>query len=189
LRAGARQRRTDRDRRKIDVRKIAHRQLPVRDDPEDENADHDQGGHYRPLDEQRREIHRLLSRERISCDYNYSCNYNRYCNYNCYRLPQRRRGRGGNAEEISAGSCSQKDLFESRSGRRPIAMGAKFRHKKATERLSQTILFIAGNPRPSTDPSPSLCVLSASSLRPLCVLCVELLSLPLPVNRQPPPPA
>ena len=38
LRARAGQRRAHRDRREVDVRQIAHRQLPVRDDAEDENA-------------------------------------------------------------------------------------------------------------------------------------------------------
>ena len=49
----------DRDRREIDVRQIAHRQLPVGDDPEDQNPDHDQRRHDGAFDEERREVHRL----------------------------------------------------------------------------------------------------------------------------------
>ncbi len=86
------QRRADGDRREIDVRQVAHRQLPVRDDPEDQNADHDQRGHDRPFNEQRREIHRLLEKESQIND-NYNCNYNDNCNCNDNYLTQSRRGR------------------------------------------------------------------------------------------------
>ncbi len=57
LRARARQRGAHRHGRKVDVRQVAHRQLPVRDDSEDEDADHDERRHDGAFDEQRREIH------------------------------------------------------------------------------------------------------------------------------------
>ena len=57
----------------VDGRQVAHRQLPVGDDAEDEDADHDQRRHDRPADEQLGEVHvapaRALSPEALICTF------------------------------------------------------------------------------------------------------------------------